>query len=290
MVPARDGLNGGRKALDCGGRQLDLAHPLVMGILNVTPDSFSDGGRFAALDAARRHAQKMVAEGAALIDVGGESTRPGAAPVSVAEELGRVMPVVEALAGEFPVPISVDTSRPEVIRAAAAAGAGLINDVRALRMPGALTAAAETGLPICLMHMRGEPATMQQAADYADVVADVEAFLRERVACCTQAGISPERLLVDPGFGFGKMLHHNLALLAGLPRLAALGQPLLVGLSRKAMIGTLTGRPVAERLPGSLAAAVLAVERGARIVRCHDVGPTVEALRIVQAVRGESQD
>lgn len=274
--------------LDCGGRMLDLTHPVVMGILNATPDSFSDGGSFLSLDAARRHALQMVEEGAAIIDVGGESTRPGADPVSVHEELRRVLPIVEALAGELPVPISIDTSRAEVMRAAAMAGAGLINDTRALREPGALRAACETGLPVCLMHMQGEPRTMQQVPRYPDVVADVEAFLLDRVASCEAAGIARERLLLDPGFGFGKDLSHNLALLAALPRLAALGLPLLVGLSRKSMIGAITERPVDRRLYGSLAAAALAVERGARIVRVHDVGPTVDALRVVQAVCSDS--
>ncbi|MBK1700354.1 dihydropteroate synthase [Thiococcus pfennigii] len=272
------------EVIDCAGRALDATRPLVMGILNVTPDSFSDGGAFLSLDAARRHALQMVEDGADLIDVGGESTRPGAASVSGDEELRRVLPVVEVLAGELPVPISVDTSRPEVMRAVAAAGAGLINDIRALRWPGALEAAAEAGLPICLMHMRGEPGTMQRAPHYDDVVGEVAAFLGERIACCEAAGIPGERLLVDPGFGFGKDLAHNLALLAGLPRIADLGRPLLVGLSRKSMIGALTGRSVGERVHGSVAAAVLAVERGARIVRVHDVRATVEALRVVTAL------
>ena len=275
--------------LCCGRRTLDLTRTRVMGILNVTPDSFSDGGDFATREAALRHARRMVAEGADLIDVGGESTRPGAPPVSVAEELARVIPVIEALADELAVPVSVDTSKPEVMRAAVAAGAGLINDVSALRRPGALAAAAALRVPICLMHMQGEPGTMQQDPTYGDVVAEVAAFLAGRLAACEAAGIPRERLLVDPGFGFGKTLAHNLALLRGLPRLASLGVPVLAGLSRKSMIGALLGGvPVGERLHGSVAAAVLAVERGAAIVRVHDVGPTVQALRIVAAVGGDA--
>jgi dihydropteroate synthase len=275
--------------LRCGHHTLDLTRARVMGILNVTPDSFSDGGDFATREAALRHARQMVADGADLIDVGGESTRPGAPPVSVAEELDRVIPVIEALAGELAVPVSVDTSKPEVMRAAVAAGAGLINDVAALRRPGALAAAAALRVPVCLMHMQGEPGTMQQDPTYGDVVAEVAAFLAGRLAACEAAGIPRERLLVDPGFGFGKTLAHNLALLRGLPRLASLGVPVLAGLSRKSMIGALLGGvPVGERLHGSVAAAVLAVERGAAIVRVHDVGPTVQALRIVAAVGGDA--
>jgi dihydropteroate synthase len=276
--------------LRCGHHTLDLTRARVMGILNVTPDSFSDGGDFATREAALRHARQMVADGADLIDLGGESTRPGAPPVSVAEELDRVIPVIEALAGELAVPVSVDTSKPEVMRAAVAAGAGLINDVAALRRPGALAVAAALRVPVCLMHMQGEPGTMQQDPTYGDVVAEVTAFLAGRLAACEAAGIPRERLLVDPGFGFGKTLAHNLALLRGLPRLASLGVPVLAGLSRKSMIGALLGGvPVGERLHGSVAAAVLAVERGAAIVRVHDVGPTVQALRIVAAVGGDAR-
>lgn len=271
--------------LRCGSHALDLTRPRVMGILNVTPDSFSDGGRFASRDAALRRAGAMVAEGADLVDVGGESTRPGARPVSVQEELDRVVPVIEALAGDLPVPVSVDTSKPEVMRAAVAAGAALINDVAALRRPGALAAAAELGVPVCLMHMQGEPGTMQESPTYRDVVGEVAAFLAGRVSACEAAGMARDRLLIDPGFGFGKTLAHNLALLRGLPRLGALGLPVLVGLSRKSMIGALLGDvPVEGRLHGSVAAAVLAAERGAAIVRVHDVGPTVQALRILAAV------
>jgi len=277
--------------LHCGAYTLDLARPRVMGILNVTPDSFSDGGRFLDREAALRQGRALVAEGADILDVGGESTRPGAATVSVQEELDRVIPVIEALAGELPVPLSIDTSKPEVIEAAVAAGASLINDVAALRRPGALAAAAEAGVPVCLMHMQGEPGTMQQQPTYRDVVAEVRDFLAGRVAACEAAGIPRDRLLVDPGFGFGKTLAHNLALLRDLRTLHGLGVPVLVGLSRKSMIGALLdGAPVGERLYGSLAAAVLAVERGAAIVRVHDVAPTVQALRIVAAVRDRTAD
>ncbi len=270
--------------LDCGGRTLDLSHPCIMGVLNVTPDSFSDGGCFATLDAALRQGERLAEEGADLLDVGGESTRPGSTGVSVQEEIDRVVPLIEALTQRLDLPLSVDTSKPEVMRAAVAAGAGLINDVHALRRPGALAAAAELAVPVCLMHMRGTPASMQEAPLYADPVADVAAFLRERIAACEAAGIPRARLLLDPGFGFGKTLEHNLALLAGLGRLAELGLPLLVGLSRKSMIGALTGRDVDDRLAGSLAAAVVAVERGARLIRVHDVAPTRDAIRVAWAV------
>jgi dihydropteroate synthase len=277
--------------LRCGHHDLALARPRVMAILNVTPDSFSDGGLFAGRTAALARARELVAEGADLVDVGGESTRPGAQPVSVQEELDRVIPVIEALAGELPVPVSVDTSKPEVMRAAVAAGAGLINDVAALRRPGALAAAAQLGVPVCLMHMQGEPGTMQREPSYRDVVAEVRDFLAARVAACEAAGIPRDRLLIDPGFGFGKTLAHNLALLRGLPQLGELGLPVLVGLSRKSMIGSLLGGAgIGERLHGSLAAAVLAVDRGAAIVRVHDVAPTVAALRIAAAVRLGTDD
>ena len=270
--------------LDCAGNLLDLSAPRVMGVLNVTPDSFSDGGRYARLPLALERAREMVAEGAAVIDVGGESTRPGAPPVGVEEELRRVLPVVEALAAELPVPISVDTGTPEVIRAAGAAGAGLVNDVRALRVPGALEAAAAAGVSVCLMHMQGEPGTMQASPRYDDVVGEVVRFLEERVAACEAQGIPRSRILLDPGFGFGKALEHNLRLLARLDRLAAVGLPVLVGMSRKSMIGALLDAPVHRRLYGGLAAAVVAVMRGARVVRTHDVRATVEALAVVSAV------
>ncbi len=271
--------------LDCAGKVLDLSQPAVMGVLNVTPDSFSDGGRYLQLDAALRRAETMVEEGAALIDVGGESTRPGAPPVSVQEELDRVLPVVERLARELPVPISVDTSKPEIIREAARAGAGLINDVRALRLSGALQAAAASGLPVCLMHMQGEPGTMQQQPTYADVVAEVHAFLAERVRVCESAGIPCNRLLVDPGFGFGKTLDHNLLLLRHLDRFTDLAAGVLVGISRKSMIGALLNAPVGERLAGGLAATVIAFWQGASIIRAHDVRETAQALCVCAAAR-----
>lgn len=276
--------------LQCGARTLTLSAPVVMGVLNVTPDSFSDGGRFIGRDAALKHAGAMITAGAAIIDIGGESTRPGAAPVSVTEELDRVIPVVEAIASEYDVVISVDTSTAEVMRDSAAAGAGLINDVRALQRPGALQAAAATGLAVCLMHMQGEPGTMQQAPVYRDVVAEVRQFLRSRVDACVAAGIQRDLLLLDPGFGFGKNDEHNLALLAALPQLAEDG-PVLAGLSRKSMIGRLLGRPVEDRLIGSVTLALLAAQRGARILRVHDVAETVDALRLLQALNtvGERQ-
>jgi len=271
--------------LPCGGRVLDLAYPHVMGILNVTPDSFSDGGRFAARDAALRHAAAMVAAGATLIDVGGESTRPGARPVSPLEELERVAPVVEAIAAELDVVISLDTSTPAVMREGARLGAGLINDVRSLRRDGALEAAVDTGLPVCLMHMRGEPGTMQESPQYQDVLVEVRDFLAERMGVCAAAGIPPERIVLDPGFGFAKTLVHNLSLFKHLEGLHALGRPLLVGVSRKSMIGQALGREVGERLSGGLALAALAVSKGASIVRAHDVAETVDAVRMIAAVQ-----
>jgi dihydropteroate synthase len=257
-----------------------------MGVLNVTPDSFSDGGCFFTLDAAVRHGAQMAADGAAVIDVGGESTRPGAQAVDLEEELRRVIPVIERLRAETRAIISVDTSRPEVMRAAAAAGAGLINDVRALRASGALAAAAASGCAVCLMHLQGEPATMQVAPQYADVVVEVRDFLAARVAACRTAGIASDRLVVDPGFGFGKALEHNLALLRHLAELAPETLPLLVGLSRKSLLGALTGRPAGERVAGSVALAVIAALHGARLIRAHDVAATVDGLRVVAAVQG----
>ena len=272
--------------LRCGARTLDLSTAAVMGVLNITPDSFSDVGRFLDPERAVEHGMRMADEGAAIIDVGGESTRPGAEAVSAAEEIDRVLPVIERLTARIEAVVSVDTSKPEVMRAAAAAGAGLINDVRALTAPGALEAAAATRCAVCLMHMRGEPATMQRDPVYADVTSEVKAFLLERAQDCLAAGIGAERLAIDPGFGFGKTLAHNLELLRRLPELAATGMPVLVGLSRKSSVGALTGRSGGERLAGSLALAALAVFNGARIVRAHDVAPTVDALKVASAVRG----
>ncbi len=257
---------------------------LVMGVLNVTPDSFSDGGRFDSLDRAVEHGCTLAAEGADLIDIGGESTRPGSRPPPLAEELDRVVPVVEALVRRVPVPLSVDTSRPEVMKAAVAAGGSMINDVRALRSPGALEAAAELGVPVCLMHMQRSPETMQQDPRYGDVVAEVRSFLAQRKRACLDAGIRPEHLVVDPGFGFGKTLSHNVALLSSLGRLSSLGVPIMVGLSRKSLLGQLTGRAVGDRLPGSLAAAVIAAQRGAAVLRVHDVAATRDVLAILDAV------
>jgi len=275
--------------LRCAGRLLDLSRPAIMGVINTTPDSFSDGGTLYRgnsldLDLAMARARDMVEAGAAILDVGGESTRPGARPVPAAQEMDRVLPLVERLSRELEVVVSVDTSSPALMTQAAALGAGLINDVRALGREGALDAAAATGLPVCLMHMQGDPGTMQQAPSYRDVVADVGDFLQRRVAACVAGGIGRERLLLDPGFGFGKTVQHNLELLRGLPRLAALGLPLVAGFSRKSMIGKLLGRDVAQRLPASLALAVLAVERGAAIIRTHDVGATVDAVAMWTAL------
>lgn len=258
--------------------------PLVMGVLNVTPDSFYDGGRFQDRDVALRHAEAMIAAGADLLDVGGESTRPGAEPTPLQAEMDRVLPVVEALVAEFPLPVSVDTSKPELMRAAAAAGAAMINDVLALRAAGALETAAELGLTVCLMHMQGEPRSMQRNPVYADVVREVRDFLAGRIDAATAAGLPKERLLVDPGFGFGKSLEHNLRLLAELPALQSLGCPVLVGLSRKSLLGMLLDRPVEERLAGSLALALLAAQRGAAVLRVHDVAETLDVLRVLAAV------
>ena len=276
--------------LPCGNRVLVFDAPKVMGILNVTPDSFSDGGRYTAVESALRHAEGMVAAGAAIIDVGGESTRPGAPAVSEAEELDRVVPVIEAIARELDVVISMDTSTPAVMREGARAGAGLINDVRSLRRPGALETAAATDLAICLMHMRGEPGTMQQAPVYADVAGEVGAFLAEQVARCEAVGISRQRLLLDPGYGFAKTLEHNLELFRRQAELLAFGLPLLVGVSRKSMIGAVTGRPVEGRLAGGLALAALALAKGAQILRVHDVAETVDVVKMITAVEGFRQE
>jgi len=260
-----------------------------MGVLNITPDSFADGGRYTDPSAALARVSQMVADGADIIDVGGESTRPGAVPLSTAAELDRVMPVIERLAAEFDVPVSIDTSKPDVMREAVGAGATMINDVRALECDGALNAAAALDVPVCLMHMRGDPRSMQEAPEYEHVTDEVIGYLRRRVAACVAAGIGADNLCVDPGFGFGKTLAHNLQLLGELNRFAELGVPVLVGLSRKSMIGMMTGREVDDRLPGSLALALLAAQRGAAIIRVHDVGPTVDVLQILHTLASSSR-
>ncbi len=271
--------------LDCGGKSLDLSQPRVMGILNITPDSFSDGGDFILPAAALERARSMVDDGVDIIDIGGESTRPGSQAVSTEEELERVIPIISAIAAELPVPISIDSSKAAVMRAAVAAGAGMINDVMALQADGALVAALDVGVPVCLMHMQGEPRSMQHEPSYSDVVAEVQSFLQRRVAACEAVGIPRESLLLDPGFGFGKLLEHNLELLQHLEHFREFDLPLLVGISRKSMLGAiLDDAPVDERLYGGLAAAVMAVERGAAIIRTHDVKPTADALKTVQAV------
>ena len=274
---------GTQRLLRCGRRQLSLTQPLVMGVLNVTPDSFSDGGRFLAVDAAIAHGLRMIEQGAALIDVGGESTRPGATAVTASQELERVLPVITGLATSGAI-ISIDTSKPEVMSAAVAAGASVINDVRALQQPGALACAAQLPAAVCLMHMQGDPSSMQRNPTYSEVVTEVKDFLLQRVQACLRCGMAVERLLIDPGFGFGKTLEHNLVLLRRLQELAELGPALMVGLSRKSLLRELTGRPLAERDSGSIALALLAVQRGASIVRVHDVAGTVDALRIVAAL------
>lgn len=266
------------------GRALDMSRCHVMGVLNVTPDSFSDGGHFNQQGAALSRARQMVADGAAFVDVGGESTRPGAANVSVQEELDRVCPVVEAIARELDVVVSVDTSTPEVMAQAVELGAGLINDVRALGREGAMAAAANAGVPVCLMHIQGEPETMQDRPEYQNVLREVGEYLTRQVRAASQAGIDEQNIILDPGFGFGKTLEHNLRLLASLDQLQALGHPLLVGLSRKSMLGHITGRGVSERLPASLAAATISAMKGASIIRAHDVRETVDAVRVAMAV------
>ena len=270
--------------------KLEFTRPQVMGILNVTPDSFSDGGRFLRPVSALEHARRLIDEGADILDIGGESTRPGAEPVPLEEELKRTIPLIESIRGFSDIPVSIDSSKPEVMRAAAEAGADLINDVWALRRPGALEAAADTGLPVCLMHMRGEPGNMQQNPQYDDVVSEVLDFLLQRADAAQQAGIPRSRILLDPGFGFGKTLEQNLQLFRALDRFKATGYPLLVGISRKSMIGGITGRPVEQRLAGSIAFAVLAVQAGSDVIRVHDVAETRDALAIVQAVEDQPQD
>jgi len=285
-------LNSHSGSLQCGERALALGSPVVMGVLNITPDSFSDGGSLLRngrpdLDKILLRAEQMLIEGAGIVDVGGESTRPGADVVSVAEELDRVLPVVEAITQRFNAIVSVDTSSPELMQSASGCGAGMINDVRALEGPGALLAAQQSGLPICLMHMQGQPKTMQQTPGYDNVVGEVLDYLTGRVAACITGGIDRSRLILDPGFGFGKTPQHNLVLLNRLKQIAALGYPVLVGLSRKSLIGEVLGRDIGERLAGSLALAVLAAERGASIIRVHDVAETVDAIKLCEAVARE---
>jgi dihydropteroate synthase len=270
------------------GRALSLARPLIMGIVNVTPDSFSDGGQHASRDTALAHALRLIEEGADILDIGGESTRPGAAEVSQAEEIDRVVPLIAALARRG-VPLSVDTSKPEVMRAALAAGAAIVNDVYALRAPGAVEEVAASGCGVVLMHMQGVPRTMQVAPHYDDVVAEVSAFLKERLVALGDAGITPDRVALDPGFGFGKTVEHNFRLLRELPRLGALGCPVLVGLSRKSMLGAVTGRAVGERVTASVVGAVLAAGRGARVLRVHDVAATRDGLRVWEAMQGQGE-
>ena len=283
-MPAQQRLTARKSVVNlrCGRFELSLERPLVMGVVNVTPDSFSDGGRFADAEAAISHARAMIDEGVDLVDVGGESSRPGAAPVPEAEELLRVLPVVSALRG---FPVSVDTRHPGVMRAALDAGASMINDIEALQAPGALEAVAAADCAVCLMHKKGDPATMQDDPQYADVVSEVREFLASRIAACERAGVARERIVADPGFGFGKTVEHNLTLLKRLPELAALGVPLLAGWSRKSSLGRITGRDTGERLAGSLAAALLALLGGARILRVHDVKETRDAALVYEAWR-----
>jgi dihydropteroate synthase len=269
--------------LHCGKFKLELSRPLIMGVVNVTPDSFSDGGCHLDGGAALAHAQRLIEEGADLLDIGGESTRPGAAPVDAQQELDRVLPVLEGLR-DAPVPLSVDTRKAEVMRAALAAGASMVNDINALREPEALAAVAASDAAVCLMHMQGDPESMQFEPHYQDVMSEVMTFLRMRIALAQAAGIARERIVIDPGFGFGKTLAHNIALLRGLEAFAGLGVPVLAGLSRKSMLGAITGQPVEQRLAASVAAALLAVQHGAKIIRVHDVRATVDALKVWSAV------
>lgn len=276
--------------LDCNGRPLVLDRPRIMGIVNVTPDSFSDGGAHDTLEAAVAHGLQLAEEGADILDIGGESTRPGAADVSLEEELRRVVPVIEQLAQKTSLPISIDTSKPEVMRAAVAAGAGMINDVYALRREGALDAAAALGVPVVLMHMQGEPRSMQESPQYDDVVAQVHRFLAERIFAAEMAGIPKKKIVVDPGFGFGKNTQHNLTLLAQLERFGELGVPLLAGMSRKRTIGELTGRDEpGDRVYGSVAAHLIAAQRGALLLRVHDVAATVDAIKVWNALAAVPQ-
>jgi dihydropteroate synthase len=269
----------------CGNFRFDLSRPLVMGIVNVTPDSFSDGGLHLERDAALKHAHQLIAEGANILDIGGESTRPGAKPVGVQEELDRVLPVIEGLRGA-PIPVSIDTRKPEVMQAAITAGAQMVNDINALQDAAAMNCVAASNVAVCLMHKQGDPQTMQQQPHYQNVVAEVCAFLRERTEAAQAVGIQRDRIAIDPGFGFGKTLEHNLSLLRELKRLTEPGVPVLAGLSRKSMLGALTGREAGQRLPASIAAALIAVQNGANIVRVHEVGATVDALKVWEAVNG----
>jgi len=274
----------GTRTLDCAGRKLVLDRTRIMGVLNLTPDSFSDGGKWLGKAAAVQHARAMQEAGADIIDVGGESTRPGAQAVSLQQELDRVIPVIEIIVPQLHVPVSIDTSKPEVMREAVAAGAGMINDVYALRNQGALQAAADLDVPVCLMHMLGDPRVMQNKPEYDDVAQQVKDFLLERAGRCKKAGISPEKIVLDPGFGFGKTLQQNITLFHALPGLIASGYPLLVGVSRKSMIGQLTGRVVEDRVAGSITAATLAARMGAAIIRVHDVAETRDALNVATAL------
>jgi dihydropteroate synthase len=273
------------KHLSIGSKQFDLSRAIVMGILNVTPDSFSDGGRFDRVELAVEHALRMQQEGADIIDIGGESTRPGAHAVTIDEELERVIPVISAIRQQSAVALSIDTSKPEVMRAAVAAGADMINDVNALQAEGAVAACAELGVPVCLMHMQGEPRTMQQDPRYVDVVRDVADFLQQRYQACVAAGIPNDQVVIDPGFGFGKTLQHNLGLLNGLDRICSLELPVLVGISRKSMLGAILDKPVDDRLYAGIAAAVIAYMKGARLFRVHDVAPTRDALAVCDALQ-----
>ena len=270
--------------INFAGRVLDMSGCHVMGILNVTPDSFSDGGRYNTVEIALARAREMVADGAAFIDVGGESTRPGATPVSVEEELERVCPVVEAIARDLDVVVSVDTSSPQVMAEVVKLGAGMINDVRALQRDGAPEVVASAGVPVCVMHIQGEPDTMQDDPRYRNVRREVSSFLTERMRVIEKAGVRPDNIILDPGFGFGKSPQHNLQLLASLEQLQLLGHPMLVGMSRKSMLGHITGRDVSERLPASLAAATISAMKGASIIRVHDVRETVDAVKVVTAM------
>ncbi len=275
--------------LNCSGKILSFDIARVMGIVNVTPDSFSDGGQHGTTEAAITYAMRLVEEGADLLDIGGESTRPGATEISEAEELQRVIPVIEALAKKIDIPIAIDTSKPAVMRAAVQAGASIINDVFALRRDNALELAAELKVPVILMHMQGEPGSMQSAPHYNDAVTEVHSFLTQRIFACEMAGISKKNIVIDPGFGFGKSLEHNLALLAQLQRFVELGVPVLAGLSRKSFIGTLSGRDVNDRVHGSVAAALIAAQNGAKIIRVHDVAATIDALKIWNAVSKQNK-